>query len=298
MLRPCKDRQTIQLLEAGGTIKQKYSEYTEKCSSEFIFKALEICSACDTGYWISKNQRLHVELALIKLCNIIDEKKNKLTAREAEPQTETEKEKKEVAVDNKKEQIRDDSSISEQDITSEDKKDQTKDNIPADKPKFKSSISIKEALKDTGKLTDEKNNTGKPENDIPEISQDKKNDISISAEMLNGLWKDFTESIKESMPRMYSTLSSQKPSLNENGNVELELSNNAQYDDFNQRIKPELVNFLRGKSGNDSLSIEVKVPGETDENKKPYTSEEKFKYLSKKNPLLNKLKQEFNLDFE
>ena len=71
----CKDKQTIQLLEAGSTIRQKYSEFTEKCSSEFIFKALEICSACDTGYRISKNQRLHVELALIKLCNIIDEKK-------------------------------------------------------------------------------------------------------------------------------------------------------------------------------------------------------------------------------
>ena len=133
---------------------------------------------------------------------------------------------------------------------------------------------------------------------MPEASQDKKNDISISAEMLDELWKEFTESIKDSMPRMYGTLSSQKPSLNENGTVGLELSNNAQFDDFNQKVKSELVNFLREKSGNDSLSIEVQVPREADENKKPYTSDEKFKYLSKKNPLLNKLKQEFNLDFE
>lgn len=289
----CKDKQTIQLLEAGSTIKQKYSEFTEKCSSDFIFKALEICSACDTGYRISKNQRLHVELALIKLCNIIDEKKNKLIAQADEPQAKTDHKKPDVTGENKKVEVKDDSSESEP-VKKQEKK-QEKITSP---PKFKSSISIKEALKDADKLADEKNSTGKPENDMPEISQDKKNDISISAEMLNGLWKDFTGSIKESMPRMYSTLSSQKPSLNENGNVELELSNNAQYDDFNQRIKTELVNFLREKSGNDSLSIEVKVPRETDENKKPYTSDEKFKYLSKKNPLLNKLKQEFNLDFE
>ena len=305
----CKDKQTIQLLEAGSTIRQKYSEFTEKCSSEFIFKALEICSACDTGYRISKNQRLHVELALIKLCNIIDEKKNKLTAQAAEPQAKTDHKKPDTDRENNKVRVKEDSSESEPDIPGEDKKVQVKEDSSESEPekkqekitsppKFKSSISIKEALKDAEKLADEKNSDEKPENDMPEASQDKKNDISISAEMLDELWKEFTESIKDSMPRMYGTLSSQKPSLNENGTVGLELSNNAQFDDFNQKVKSELVNFLREKSGNDSLSIEVQVPREADENKKPYTSDEKFKYLSKKNPLLNKLKQEFNLDFE
>ncbi|UCH15776.1 MAG: DNA polymerase III subunit gamma/tau [Bacteroidales bacterium] len=298
----CKDKQTIQLLEAGSAVKQKYSEYTTKCSSEFIFKALEICSACDTGYRISKNQRLHVELALLKLCNIIDEKKNKLKVQEDKHEektedkkavTEKEDKKTDTEKEEKKEQIKADSAESETADIQEKKQEKI-----ISPPRFKSSISIKEALKDAEKLADKQNSLEKPENDVPEAPEEKNNDIAISSEKLEGLWKEFTESIKDSMPRMYSTLSGQKPSLNKNGNVELELSNNAQFDDFNQKIKSELVSFLREKSGNDSINIEVHVPGDAEDNQKPYTSDEKFKYLSRKNPLLNKLKQEFNLDFE
>jgi len=285
----CKDKQTIQLLEAGSNVKQKYLTYAEKCSSDFIFKALEICSACDIGYRISKNQRLHVELALIKLCNLIDEKKNKLTETISEPQTKTNHKKPDVVREDKTEQIKDDSSEAEPVKKQEKFTSHTK---------FKSSISIKEALKDAEKLTDENNVIDKQEDNPPEISQDKKDEITISVDVLHDLWKDYTESIKDSMPRMYSTLISHQPNLTRNGVIELELSNNAQFEDFNSKIKSELTGFLRDKSGNDSLSIEVKIRKEVDEDKKPYTSEEKFKYLSQKNPLLNKLKQEFNLDFE
>ena len=285
----CKDKQTVQLLDAGSTVKQKYLTCAEKYSSDFIFKALEICSACDIGYRISKNQRLHVELALIKLCNIIDEKKSKLVEKVSEAQPEKDQKKQDIVKESEKVRIKDESSADEPVKKKEQFSSQTK---------FKSSISIKEALKDTDKLADKNDIVDKPENNLPEISQDKENDITISVEVLHNLWKDFTESIKDSMPRMYSTLISHYPNLNKKGMIEVELSNNAQFDDFNSKIKSELINYLRDKSGNDSLNIEVKILKEVDEDKRPYTSDEKFKYLSRKNPLLNKLKQEFNLDFE
>jgi DNA polymerase-3 subunit gamma/tau len=290
----CKDKQTIQLLEAGNTVKQKYLAYAEKCSSDFIFKALEICSACDVGYRTSKNQRLHVELALIKLCNITDEKRNKLTEPVSEPQIKKEHKKpehkkKDTGSEDKTVEIKDDSSAAEPEKKQEKYTPHTK---------FKSSISIKEALKDADKLADENNVIDKPDDSLSEISQDKEDEITVSVEALHNLWKEFTESIKGSMPRMYSALISHYPNLNKNGVIELELSNNAQFDDFNSKIKGELIGFLREKSGNDSLRIEIKISKEADDNKKPYTSEEKFKHLSQKNPLLNKLRQEFNLDFE
>jgi DNA polymerase-3 subunit gamma/tau len=284
-----KDKQTVQLLEAGSTVKQKYMAYAEKCSSDFIFKALEICSACDIGYRISKNQRLHVELALIKLCNIPDEKKNNLTDNAIEKKPGKEQKKTDDSGGDETARPGDDSSAAEHVKKQEKFTPHTK---------FKSSISIKEALKDADKPADENNSVDKPEEKPPEISEVKKDSITISIEVLHDLWKNFTESIKDNMPRMYSTLASHYPNLSRDGVIELELSNKAQYDDFNSKIKSELINFLRDKSGIESLSIKVKITGEADNNKKPYTSEEKFKYLSKKNPLLNKLKQEFNLDFE
>lgn len=76
-----KDEITIRLLEATPLIKQRYLKQAVKSSVNFLFRALEIVSECDLAYKNSKNQRLHVELSLIKLCSItsasepVDEKK-------------------------------------------------------------------------------------------------------------------------------------------------------------------------------------------------------------------------------
>jgi DNA polymerase-3 subunit gamma/tau len=72
----CKDEITLQLLEVGANIRDRYNEQTKACSSEFLFSALQISNKCDIGYKLSKSKRLHVELSLIELCNITVEKKN------------------------------------------------------------------------------------------------------------------------------------------------------------------------------------------------------------------------------
>jgi DNA polymerase-3 subunit gamma/tau len=71
----CKAETTVQLLEVGDSIKQKYLEQASKCDNRFIFKALEICNEADLAFRTSKNQRLHVELSLVKICNQGSEKK-------------------------------------------------------------------------------------------------------------------------------------------------------------------------------------------------------------------------------
>jgi len=71
----CRDEITLQLLEVGASIRERYKEQTKKCNPDFLFKALEISNKCDVSYRLSKNKRLHVELSLIELCNITTEKK-------------------------------------------------------------------------------------------------------------------------------------------------------------------------------------------------------------------------------
>jgi DNA polymerase-3 subunit gamma/tau len=71
----CKAEKTAQLLEVGDVIKKKYIEHAEKCSDDFLFNCLDICNTCDLNYRTSKNQRLHVEITLIKLCNQSQKKK-------------------------------------------------------------------------------------------------------------------------------------------------------------------------------------------------------------------------------
>jgi DNA polymerase-3 subunit gamma/tau len=68
-----KDQATLRLLEATPAVKQRYFQQTEKCPADFLFRALEIGTNCDLNYKISKNPRLHVELALIRFCRLMSE---------------------------------------------------------------------------------------------------------------------------------------------------------------------------------------------------------------------------------
>lgn len=66
----CKDPQTVQLLEVSDNIKVKYAEQSQKASVSFLLSGLNLVSTCDTNYKSSKNQRLHVELCLMKMAHL------------------------------------------------------------------------------------------------------------------------------------------------------------------------------------------------------------------------------------
>lgn len=63
----CKDPQTVKLLEVSENVQKKYIEQSNAISLSFILSALNILNICDLNYKASKNQRLHVELALMKI---------------------------------------------------------------------------------------------------------------------------------------------------------------------------------------------------------------------------------------
>jgi DNA polymerase-3 subunit gamma/tau len=71
----CKDPVTVQLLEVGGEIREKYKAQAAVCSSDFLLEALKIANECDLQYKASQNKRLLVELALIKISQLTLKKK-------------------------------------------------------------------------------------------------------------------------------------------------------------------------------------------------------------------------------
>jgi len=66
----CKDPITIQLLEVSEKVKSKYAEQANKSEVSFLLSALNISSSCDLNYKAAKNQRLHVEMALMKMAHL------------------------------------------------------------------------------------------------------------------------------------------------------------------------------------------------------------------------------------
>lgn len=66
----CKDPETVKLLQVSESVQQKYVKQSTRTSASFILTALNIANNCDLNFKSSKNHRLHVELALIKMAHI------------------------------------------------------------------------------------------------------------------------------------------------------------------------------------------------------------------------------------
>jgi DNA polymerase-3 subunit gamma/tau len=65
-----KDAATLKLLEVSDGIRNKYLQQSQQSSASFLLSAMNIANQCDLNYRLSKNQRLQVELALLKICHL------------------------------------------------------------------------------------------------------------------------------------------------------------------------------------------------------------------------------------
>jgi DNA polymerase-3 subunit gamma/tau len=69
-LMVCKDAATVELLRVSDSAKERYLAQASKVQLSFLLSALNVCNQSDIYYKSSKNQRLHVELALMKLAQL------------------------------------------------------------------------------------------------------------------------------------------------------------------------------------------------------------------------------------
>ena len=264
----CKDKVTLPLLEIGASVRDRYFEQTGNCSIEFLYKALDICSLADINFKSSKNQRLHVELTLVKLCML------------TKPANETGEKKKIEKKYEKEEPLSKSLAI-----------------VKNGKTKYKPTTpSINGII--NGKLSSatKQQETDQSQSLANKKKQEKQIEV-FSIEELMENWLRFAEMMRKEKPRMATTLKASNPVIKDDFVIEIEMSNKVQEDDFNLMIKADLANFLRQELKNDNLKIVTFVP-ETNKEKALYTDEDKYKYLSEKNPNINKLKQRLNLDFE
>ena len=68
-----KDPQTLPLLEVSDQQRQRYAEQAKGCETRFLYQALKLMNQCDINYRQSSNKRLLVELTLIEVAQITQE---------------------------------------------------------------------------------------------------------------------------------------------------------------------------------------------------------------------------------
>ncbi|HAA16277.1 MAG TPA: DNA polymerase III subunit gamma/tau [Cytophagales bacterium] len=66
----CQDQETVQLLEVADETRQRYLQQANSVPTGWLLSGLHLANQCDIQYKGSKNQRLHVELALMKIAHL------------------------------------------------------------------------------------------------------------------------------------------------------------------------------------------------------------------------------------
>ena len=114
---------------------------------------------------------------------------------------------------------------------------------------------------------------------------------------LQNLWKEFLGDLKKTgKQRIYSGLNQAPIRLGENFTLIIELHSAMQQSCFDEE-KRSIIKYLREKLNNFSIQFEVKMVKNAAK-LEPYSPQEKFEYMAKKNPALLELRKKMNLDLE
>jgi len=280
----CKDAATIELLEVGATIRQNYKKQAENCSVEFLFKAIGIANSCDLTYRESRNKRLQVELALMQMCQLVVSISNRTSQEKATVQNQTISENQSTYQTKQTQQV--------QQVTNQVPQQKTnvvKETLPGN------SISIKNFLTSQAVKKEEAIQEIEDKKLIAENSNSVDNSAVFNEDEMKVKWLEYANSLKSVQPRLHGMLSSVIPVLKEACIIEIPLFNQLQIDEINP-IKTDIITFLRRELNNSRIDLHVVIVQQP-EKKKLYTEADKYKFLIEKNPYLNKLKQQLNLDF-
>ncbi|MFY0631607.1 MAG: DNA polymerase III subunit gamma/tau [Flavobacteriaceae bacterium] len=281
-----KDNATIDLLEVGDTTKKKYLDQSSKASITFLIQAIDKANDCDLKYRASKNQRLLVELSLMQIASITFDGEKKKSANYIIPATfftslsPAAKEVSKKAVPKQKPQEVTPQPIVQEKTVAQEVKPPVLKNVK----RRGSSLSLKSVhqKKSEKKSSIEENYDNHPKDDFTE-------------EKLHQLWKSYQELlIKKGEKSMASIIAADLPTLKEGFIIHFVLPNKLMQDQLKQG-RPKLLKFLRESLNNYGVNLEV-VVNETIEKKFAYTPQEKYDKLKEVNPLMEKLKNTFQLD--
>ncbi len=116
----------------------------------------------------------------------------------------------------------------------------------------------------------------------------------FTREQVISAWQEYTQRFKNEGKKSESIILDRTLEFTDDFTVRIKLDNFVQMDLLNS-FKPELLNFIRNEIRNSSLNLVAEI-SEEETVKLIYTSNDKFKYLSEKHPILSEMKKRFGLD--
>ena len=320
---------TISLMEVGEETKQRYESQAKQTPPAFLLGAIDIANHCDLQFKNAKNQRLLVELAIMKIASMLSgvEKKNRdwteVITTPIIPTTEFKDHlpKKvvqhpsqnmdfsEVAVETTSAPLIDEAIV---ETTSAPIVDEIPNAEPISNAKpasFSEPVSVVPPNKTSLNLERKEGVSGLS---IASLKAKKahedalKNKVQVDSpiiedafteEILQKHWSDFIEKIEaEGQKIIASNLNADQPKLLDNFVIGITLPNDTMKKEV-ERAQSGVLDYLKSKLNNHSISLEVSVL-ETMDTKYAFTPEEKYEKIRSKNPAVDVLRQSFDLDLQ
>lgn len=330
----CRDAATAQLFQVGASIRERYIAMAKRCNNQFLYQAIEIANECDLNYRFSKNKRLLLELALIRLCqlsgpadtsSVKTEKKRAIepiTSVEKSVQTNSQQErvspKEEATASRSEDMLQESEAVYQTDYpksnvnkTSEDHTQKppandlqkTVENDPQ-KPAASNIRKPAEAAASLKKRTVSLSGMGVSLSSISNKKEEDTPSSGATTQQQNGN-NLFTENELIDAWREYAnnlneekllknTMTLYQPRMLSNTLFEVEVNT-----ELNKQYLTDhsisLLSFLREKLGNGDITMTIRI-AEVNAIKKPLTSREIFDEMVQQNPSLQKLSDEFGLE--
>ncbi len=319
-LMVCRHKETVSLLEVGENAKKHYLEQAQKTSQEFLLSALEITNETDLQYKSSKNNRLLVELTLMKLASLAfaGEKKNPdlsytglipFTALiPASYYSELRPDKKEEIPSTP---VSESFEHQPPEPREEAQLETAPDPVPEEELQTSSALtSSQAAVSEPARKIEIKGQTKRVSGlSLSSIKAKKKHELNkievtydedslprepFTLEELREQWEAYTQKIDEEGKKILaSNLSADLPRL-KGENISIELPNDTMKKEV-EREQSALLSYLRKALNNHYLDLSISVNEDTIR-KYAFTPQEKYEKLREKNPAIDLLRKTFDLD--
>ena len=299
-----KDPQTLPLLEVSDQQRQRYQEQAKHCPTTFLYQALKQMNQCDINYRQSSNKRLLVELTLIEIAQITqpDEgtdasagrrpRRLKSLFKQLIQQSQPRKAAPQVAAAK--------TAASSKETSQAGNPSQTSRTSQTSHPSPKSSEAPAQTMKlgnigfSWGALRQKKPSKMNLIPGTVSTPLEQQTDAVFTQDDLELQWMSMCNRMPQEYSGIATRMKNMNPTITEFPQVEVVVDNTLiqqEMENFKGRIIKTLINSLH----NESLTLEIRV-AEQKNRVRLLTRREQFEALSKENPAVEKLRQEFDLE--
>ncbi len=298
-----QDAATVKLLEVTERVGQRFLVQSRTCAPVNLLKSLRFMNECDVQYRGSKNQRLLVELTLMKMCAL-----HRSPAGEAAEQVAEKKN------SSSEQSLRPTEPIGKPAAASPDRAVETAPSVlipPAVEIRAVQESAVRPAIaaqtpsaprtvalpsRRAGRPGSVRISSIHDEQNEAEPDPDTLPKEGFTEEHMQRIWNERVQHLFGSKPSLLSSLTKRPPKLAEENLIELTLDSEHELETINEN-RVALLDDIRRNLNN--FSVQLKTPvDEVITAKKAYTPKEKYEKMRDANPNLDLLRDRFGLELD